>query len=241
MTSVFIKPENENIKIWRFLGFTEYLSLLDKQGLFFSSVTKLEDAFEGALPKPNVDELKMLYKKMEVPQELSKWAIEKDDFKKLILVNCWHMNDEESYLMWKTYVKNGVGIAIQSTFKKLESVFSDNTDVRIGMVKYIDHLSDKIPTDIFYHQFLSKGKRFSYERELRAITHYKTSSNPIPREELDSIKGTYVKINLNELIEKIYVSPISPEWILELTKSVSKKFGINKPVEKSSISMTPDY
>ena len=94
---------------------------------------------------------------------------------------------------------------------------------------------------IFHHKFLSKGKKFSYEAELRAITHYKTSSNPIPREELDSIKGSFVKVDLNNLIEKIHVSPTSPEWFLELAQSVSKKFGIKKPVDKSSIPMIPDY
>lgn len=224
------------------MDFPKYLSLLDKESLFFSNVTKLYDKFEGALPKSNADEQKIAYEKLGLSKELSDAVIEHDaNFKKLILVNCWNMNNEESDLMWKSYVKDVPGIAIQSTFKKLASIFSDNPDVHLGIVRYIDHYSDKIKTDNFYHKFLHKRKYYSDERELRAITHYKTDSNPISQEEMDSIRGRHIKIDLKELIEKIYVSPTSPEWFLELTESVSKKFGIDKPVEKSPISMTPDY
>lgn len=241
LASVFIKPENENVKIWRFLDFTKYVSLLDNQSLFFSSLTKLEDPYEGVLPKSNVEDQKRALAKFEFSDETLKWIINMDFFKKFILVNCWQMSDNDSNLMWKTYVKNGYGVAIQSTFKKLEYVFSNNPDVLIGMVRYIDHNSDKIPSDNFFHQFLHKRKNFSDEQELRAITEYKTKSNRISEEELDSIKGIHIKIDLDELIEKIYVAPTSSEWFLELTKSVSKKFGMNKPIEKSSIFTKPDY
>ena len=89
--------------------------------------------------------------------------------------------------------------------------------------------------------FLHKRKQFTGDQELRAITRYKTDSNPVSEEELDSITGRSVKINLNQLIEKIYVSPTSPSWFLELIKSITIQFGITAPVEESSLAKKPDY
>lgn len=56
---VFKKPADENIKIWRYLSFAKYVSLLDRKTLFFRRVDRLEDKFEATLPKhifgPNLE------------------------------------------------------------------------------------------------------------------------------------------------------------------------------------------
>jgi hypothetical protein len=242
LKSVFIKPENENIKIWRFMNFPKYVSLLENQDLYFSSAKNMPDEFEGVAPRRNVEKLNKTFEKIGVSTELAKLANDNLElFKKTVLVNCWHMNDDESDTMWGKYVRDDVGVVIQSTFKKFESVFSEYSDIHLGIIRYINFEIEETPKGNFYHDFLHKRKQFTGDQELRAITHYKTDSNPVSEEELNSITGRSVKINLNELIEKIYVSPTSPAWFLELTKSVTKKFGITAPVEESTISQKPDY
>jgi len=246
LKSVFIKPDNENIKIWRFLDFPKFASMLDKHSLFFSNAVKMDDAFEGELPKSNLDWIKTMFEKAGTPlEQISKQiklSIDNFDVKNMYLLNCWHMNDDESDLMWKKYVSNGFGVAIQSTFKKIESAFSDNSKVWMGIVRYIDYQKDSIPIGNGFHQFLHKRKNFSDERELRLITYYDITSFTTPsKDALNSIIGKHVEVKLDDLIEKIYVSPNSPDWFSELVSSVSKKFGIDKPIIKSSISTSPDY
>lgn len=51
--SSFLKP-NENTKIWRYMTFAEFVSLLEKQSLFFCKSDLLGDPFEGSRPMANV-------------------------------------------------------------------------------------------------------------------------------------------------------------------------------------------
>jgi hypothetical protein len=40
---VFQKPEDENAKIWRYMDFTKFVSLLDTKSLYFTRVDRLGD------------------------------------------------------------------------------------------------------------------------------------------------------------------------------------------------------
>jgi hypothetical protein len=133
-----------------------------------------------------------------------------DSYREKIYINCWHMNDYESFAMWKIYAQNTESIAIQSTFNRLEKCFNSNAFVNIGIVNYIDFNSDFIPiNDGILNLFLYKTKFFQYENELRAVIH-DTNEND----------GVLKEVNLNTLIECIYLSPNSPEWFEDLIKSV---------------------
>ena len=51
---IFIQPENEDIKVWRYMDFTKLVSLIDSLRLYFTRADKFEDPFEGSFPKINV-------------------------------------------------------------------------------------------------------------------------------------------------------------------------------------------
>jgi hypothetical protein len=44
--------------------------------------------------------------------------------------------------------------------------------------------------------------------------------------------GKYIPIKLDSLIERIYLSPLSQDWHIDLVKSIAKKYGINKEIVK---------
>jgi hypothetical protein len=48
---VLKKPKYEHAKIWRFIDFTKFVSLIDKSALFFPRIDRLGDKFEGSIPK----------------------------------------------------------------------------------------------------------------------------------------------------------------------------------------------
>ena len=48
-----------------------------------------------------------------------------------------------------------------------------------------------------------------------------------------------VVVNLDELIERIHVSPNAPQWFKDQVRSVSNKYGLDKPIEASSLEDRP--
>ena len=51
----FKTPENENVKIWRYMDFTKFLSILINKELYFRRSDMLkDDPFEGSLTQINV-------------------------------------------------------------------------------------------------------------------------------------------------------------------------------------------
>ena len=103
----FIKgPLDNSIKIWRFMDFTKFVSLITKNALFFSRADKLGDPFEGSWPRNSIEKRpeilgtgvdKVVAK--EISNNYGQYS------KKLIThaaINCWHANKYESAAMWKT-------------------------------------------------------------------------------------------------------------------------------------------
>src|SRR4249919_603051 len=152
---------NKDVRIWRYLDFQKFISMLDGNSLFFSNLRDLDDPYEGKLPE--IDQMR--YKKdilkavdnipqdFELPFTRDRLAeLTYEDLLRLVerqralfLVNCWHINDQESASMWDIYSSRNKGIAIQSTYTRLEEALKkgDNKDVKIGIVKYRDYKKDK--------------------------------------------------------------------------------------------------
>ena len=57
----FTPPSSDAI-LWRYMDFTKFVSLLEKQALFFPRADKLGDPFEGSFTKVNEAMRPMLYK-----------------------------------------------------------------------------------------------------------------------------------------------------------------------------------
>jgi len=241
---VFEKPENENAKIWRYIDFTKYVSLLDKSALFFTRADKLGDPFEGSYSKANIDLRPTVYKG-KIPQDmLGTMSALFEQVRKFTVINCWNLSEYESAAMWKLYLKSNEGIAIQSTFNRLkDSLKDDDCNIYIGRVKYIDYEKEWMPEGNSFYPFIHKRKSFEHEQELRAVSQKLPSKGG----KIDlSIKpsyddGIYVPVDLGILIEKIYIAPTSPEWLNELVKSVTRKYGLNKEVLPTSLDEKPVY
>jgi len=245
---VFEKPDDENIKIWRYLDFAKFLDILDTSTLFFAGSDKVSDKFEGSLTQRNVvlqaidlkQKLKM-FEKAGVPKSIiNKVTKQNQDFSRLIkqytLLSCWHMNEYESAAMWKVYLRSDKGVAIQSTFKNLVKSFEDyhENDIFIGKIKYIDYDTASIPRKNAIYPFVYKMKSFEYERELRAvICKWTDVGEPV----YDN--GIRVPVNLDTLIETIYLSPLKEQWFNNVVKSVLKKYNLKKEIKQSILNRDP--
>lgn len=191
--SVFIAPDNHSTRLWRYMDFTKFVSVLHSRALYFPSLERLsrEDPFEGALAKRNVEfpdadpervplsEIQSLGYK-----DHSEYAKMLDTFRKnrphlsrlyrrqrsVIYVNCWHINEHESAAMWSIYAGNAPGIAIVSTYDRLRaSLACTDREISIGKVKYIDYSKVAIPFDNLLYPAVHKRQSFAHENELRAV------------------------------------------------------------------------
>ena len=248
-----VEPQNQNARLWRYMDFARFLSVLDKRALFFPSVATLSaaDPYEG---EPLLARIHAA--RRQGPDELRRLRLECEVFAHLNFFNCWHMNDGESDAMWKVYLKASDGVAIQTTVARLIACFHNTSDeVYMGEVQYIDHETFIPPPSLFRPtDYLFKRLAFQHEREVRVGT-YRTdvhieffdeegfvktpAAGGITAENIlkyPETKGVYVDIDVPELIDKVVVSPLSPDWFSDLVISVSKKLGYDLEVIPSEMS-----
>lgn len=247
------KIPNKDILLWRYQDFPKFISLIDSNKLFFTRADKFEDTFEGArgfnfqkeaiysthkplltlkvkgklmnagINNPTEDEIEI-----EVRKEMQNILIAQQEKRKDYFVSCWHSNELESEAMWKLYVTaKNQGIAIQTTMERLCTAIG-STDFEVGAVKYIsfEHPLDEDSVPIWY-----KRTAFQHENEIRAIIK-KSSSTEL---------GLLVDVDVNRLIEKVYISPSAPEWFACLVENVLKKYNLNKEVLHSKLDEEPIY
>lgn len=253
----FESPSEDSTMIWKYLKFPHFVSLLDKRSLFFAKPALFEDPLEGLYSNANVNEMKGVLEKSDknsiAAQNVRTFLRMSKQLRDKITLNCWHINTEESAAMWKLYSDDNTGISIQSNFGRLKNCFSEcSNTVFIGKVKYIDWNVDKIPQQNVFPLYLYKRKSFEHEQELRALVetfrledderpHYIDKNNDFKKFESFTDNGIYVPVSLETLIEKIYVSPRSQRWFVDLVMSISEKYGLGKEIVQSDLYTGPLY
>lgn len=237
---------NKKAKIWRYMDFTKFIDLLENQTLFLTRSDKFLDPFEGTFPKINSLKRQEVYAG-KIPENilinLTKFYDEQfKNTKKFTFINCWHLNEYESAGMWKVFLKSNEGIAIQSTVDKLiESLEHTPERVSIGEVQYLDYKKDWMNESNILFPYFHKRKSFDYEKEIRVVHQDLPTKDDILDLEAPPLHemGFNIKIDINKLIENIYVSPDSPSWLFELTQKVIQRYNIHASVLQSELSEIP--
>ncbi len=217
-------PENPDTIVWKYLDLSKFLDLLLSQKLFMSRSDKFEDQYEGTFSEPTFEEIKKLSENN--PEFLDYYKSKREK----VIISSWHINEYESFAMWQIFTQNSEGLAIQSTVKRLQNALipEKNYDQFIGEVNYIDYKKEYIPFEDAFFPFLFKRKSFQYEREVRIISD--VSSNTIAIND-----GLKINVNINELIEKIYIHPKSENWYKKLVIELVDKLGFDFEIEKSDL------
>ena len=233
--------------IWRYMNFEKFQNMIEDTSLFFCRADKLGEKWEGSLTKKMIEKFGMEEKKILSSNGNIYNLIEWHKLKELRshLINCWHVNSDESYEMWKTYASkndniSAKSIAIQSTIGRLKNSFHKTEEsIWIVEVKYVDH--DILePKNRFLNMgrpntlelFFLKRKEFKLEQELRAVINQAFAKHK-------SEIGINVKCNLNELIVKIILSPTSDEVLLNNVKKMLNRYNFKLKVTKSELSKNP--
>jgi hypothetical protein len=251
---VFVPPADQNIRIWRYVSLAKFVWMLQKRALYFCRCDLMEDPFEGHRTKPRKDEedefvgalLGEGREKLINREEAERKA--REQFKTFIMgtpkfmrgtlfINCWHMNEEESFAMWKLYASRDDSICVQSTYRKLAALLPD--ECFLGTVRYIDYMTDIIDFENALSYIVHKRKAFEHERELRAGVWnvHKTAEKFVSSDG----RGVIVPVDTSELIERVFVSLDSEPILKDITENLCRTHGVTAPVFKSEVYAGPDY
>ena len=239
-------PKRQSVKLWRYMDLSKFIHLLQSQSLYFARADQLGDPFEGSSPRAQAalsnqsptDDSTLSEEDLRFRRVFSTFRAENV---KNAFVSCWHESDHESSAMWRLYSQSTDAVAIQTTFEKLCAALPEY--VFMGEVQYIDY--EKAVIDDWNALSFLTRKRISFEhgREVRALIwsidgRIRDKKADDGRLEIGEL-GAEIKINLDAFVEKIFVSPSAPSWFAAVVTNVVKKYGLDAPVEYSTLAASP--
>ena len=217
-------PNDPNTIVWKYLDLSKFVDLLLYQRLFMSRADKFEDQYEGTFSEPTFEEIRKLSK--DNPEFLNQYKVHREK----VVISSWHINEYESFAMWQIFTQNNEGLAIQSTLGRIQKALEVEKSYKqyIGEVNYIDYKKELIPFDDDFFPFLFKRKSFQYEREVRILSDLRDTNLVIDN-------GLKVAVDINELIETIYIHPKSEKWYKNLVIDLVHRLGFDFKIEKSDL------
>lgn len=223
-------PEPETV-LWRYMDLTKLLAILGNERLHFTRIDQFNDRFEGVTPRKALEALARKVRSAHLEEALK--------IRQRTHALCWHASETESEAMWRLYLSSNEGIAIKTTAQRLrESLrLTKGVDQPLLLVEveYVNHLDDDemlAPVD-FLRWATFKRKSFAHEREVRLMRIAQD-------DELGNNFSYRPKIDVQTLIEAIYISPFAPDWVFEVIKQVVSKYG-NYQVKPSELGGDPTY
>lgn len=144
------------------------------------------------------------------------------------------MNEQESASLWKLYRKSEEVIAVQSTYNKLRVSITGDEKVFLGIVKYVYDETEWMEWANLLTPLLHKRKSLEHEREVRALVTKDSTQEPIGQ-------GLKIKIDVEGLVERIYIAPSAPVSFADLVRAVIQRYGFNFDVGHSKLNEQPVF
>lgn len=220
----------------RYLDLPKFVELLRTNSIYLARTDLMSDKFEGSLTP-------IIYRGINEAHSQSRIDYSADEFikksKKNTYISCWSMSAIDNMALWHLYSNISTGIAITTTKEKLiqECLHSvDNENIEIFKVQYINHFNNPDMIIGSYTDSLRfKHKAYSYEREVRIVIN-RTNHNASNKEQPEGIK---VRVNINNLIRSVVVSPEAGTWFHEQVHDLVKRYQLNAHVRKSKLTYLP--
>jgi hypothetical protein len=263
---VFVHPPPET-KIWRYMDFTKFVALLETQALFLAAADQLGDPFEGSVSAVTLALREQMFQEvadqatdreaalanLEMTTRMS--AVHHKRQVGWTYISCWHASPGESAAMWAQYVPTGQGVAVQTTFERLEAVLPrDPGDIAggllvyAGLVEYLDYGATPVRDDNDFFRFMSKRKSFQHEQELRVLTQDWPFADTFDEDGVRAldpdkphVAGISIPVDLDVLVAEVFLMPGTPSWIADLVQTQMTRAGLSAPVTTSELDADPLY
>ena len=243
------KQPDKKSTIRRYMPIDRFKYLLESKKLWFSRADFLGDTFEGSYSKLNLELREQQYysqlkealgKNPTLEKFLEAVSRDKENARNSMFINCWQLNEYEDVGMWRAYIEEGKGIAIETTFERLTNSFQAVYEQPIvaGIVEYSDYEKEIVKEEFLYSAFLTKRKEFEHEREVRAILWLPEYYLEKPFEKKDAPKGVEIPVELHDLVQRIIISPFAPAGFDKEISELASKYGLPVP-SASKLSAQP--
>ena len=256
LTNSTIHPISNDTRLWRYLTFEKFAWLLEEAKLYHTRLDLLGDPFEVSLPKTYVQDRDA----GQLPKYLQSGLLPEHESQRnkaemyTNFATCWHASPHETEAMWKLYSTIHAGVAIVSTPPRLHKAvdLSPYQDGILGPVEYVDFDNNGmiLPQSFGRRAMpgLLKRKSFEHEREVRGLIHHTNYAelpsvlpytDMVERFRSSSPPGLSVNVNLHEMIEEIYISPLARSYFRDVVQILAERHGLADRLRPSTLSGNP--
>lgn len=229
-----ILQPSENDTLWRYMDLIKFIDLVTSKELTLVNSTLMEDPLEGILHPQTQVQMVDLKGHLSEPSVLTTELAQciNKGIRNTLYYSCWHSSEFESAAMWKLY-SNQNGIAIKTSVKRLkESInYVNYKELNLFKVNYYTDINNYIRANPEYFDAYTPliNKRISYEheKEVRLIWHPRDYNNQYPIRRIN--------VNLEQLIDNIYISPLLDDWQFKAIERFVQSIGLNVVVTKSKL------
>ena len=220
----FPQPASGELKVWRYISLEKLVAIVSTQTLVFTRVDLLGDDFEGSVTRGTYDAVN------RVPELADLFRPYLIELRRNAYASCWHLNDAESEAMWRLYCGGRTGVALQTTYAKLDhSLPADGT--YLGQVTYLDYESPEpgVASLKGLTTLMHKRKAFEHEREVRAVIwrHRHLHGSGVAIDKLPAGAGPEILLvpwQIDSAIEHVFVNPYAEAWYRDVVGAVLEKF-----------------
>jgi len=211
-------------RLWRYLDYFKFEDLIKSQSLYFSRLDRFQDKLEGVSPFSCIKAIASDPEKNEEQKReaIRLYKIRMERNRQIGFACCWHINDNLNFDMWDSYGRNvSDSIAIRTSERKLSSSLRKsgfpflNEPVQYFEEPYFNQNAYWFPT-------MFKREEYQNEQEFRSILF----AHGI------SLGGIRIKVNLEDLIDRIYVHPNASKDFFKEIRNFVKASGLQIPIRQ---------
>ena len=228
----------DNDVLWKYMDLPKYLSLLSSSSIWLARSDTFKDKREGVFHLAMKKELENFYQIMSLEPSFHNDLPVKNvgEFQEYLSCNtyisCWHKSVNENMVMWEIYGDTENSVSIKTTAAKLKESFCVDTVYEEALELALDDVlyknSETLPSEKNCRQpFFLKREHFAFEKEVRLYFRSRINHSIS-----DAPYGYKIQVDLDKLIDQIYVHPDAEKWFFEAVKDLTKKYGIDKKVKK---------
>jgi len=252
----FPQPGNPSISVWRYTDLSKFVWMLQQKALYLCRADTLPDQYEGYItrrmadPDRIVNAVRAQYERegkefgQKVADNLRRAAAYNIGFMRKLrsafYVNCWHANQYESSAMWRLYTSVNDAICIRSTYRQLWDCLP-NKACFLGEVSYLDYERDAFDQGNLLNHIVHKRASFSHEHEVRAVMWVPGPIITAPDQQIETEPGKVVPVDLQKLIQEIYVAPDAKPPLMEVVQGLLDQAGLKIEVKQSGVNAPPAW
>lgn len=206
----YIEDLPPKTRIWRFYTPEKLFLLLRDEAVYFGQLKQFEDHQEGDMAAfspdfvPKGSDFELVYAQLKDAPNF---------WRSYCGATCWHINDDLSYEMWENYAQCE-GAALSTTVERLQTATGQSSKygpIVYGKIQYKQHFPAPLPGNMEspsrppHLTMFYKAPQYAEEREYRGLLWAAKVW-----ELMENRKGLNIKVDLNVLIEKLYIPKNRP-------------------------------